>query len=397
MVTYLCVSQELKSILEKNRQEGARALGFLQRDHPEIAISVKTRQAIRAVLNSERDTIHSLMSGGLLDEVEVSKLQQMIEIKMKKLTKFPPTISAPTAEELLQSLPWLSKDAAQIQFFKRVAQLLFYDFGDIIIQANDPPSGIHLIVSGMVKITGRSPDLGSRKEKEKQHHIDYRSCGTILGELNCLTQQPMEVTITSETATQTCLIPIDSLLEAFDVFPEFPSLEYKIWLSLAVKISTTAIMENIIYQGWTYRKICNHLAKAYLVDLEINHKLNIYDGTMDDVVVVYGSCDDLQSLSSYNAPTLISRTTHQIVGTANVTKLLIVPSASAEAKDNSSSELERKNSLPCLRHAAQRRSSRHAGSGMLKTVVSDDSLVGRSQESLKVVEQKLMSSMKLEH
>lgn len=47
---------------------------------------------------------------------------------------------------------------------------------------------------------------------------------------------------------QTCLIPIDSLLEAFDVFPEFPSLEYKIWRSLAVKISTTAIMEHIIYQ-----------------------------------------------------------------------------------------------------------------------------------------------------
>lgn len=47
---------------------------------------------------------------------------------------------------------------------------------------------------------------------------------------------------------QTCLIPIDSLLEAFDVFPEFPSLEYKIWRTLAVKISTTAIMKHIIYQ-----------------------------------------------------------------------------------------------------------------------------------------------------
>ena len=47
---------------------------------------------------------------------------------------------------------------------------------------------------------------------------------------------------------QTCLIPIDSLLEAFDVFPEFPSLEYKMWHSLAVKISTVTIMEHIIYQ-----------------------------------------------------------------------------------------------------------------------------------------------------
>ncbi|XP_063053024.1 sodium/hydrogen exchanger 10-like [Engraulis encrasicolus] len=384
------ISKELKSVLEKNRQEGARALGFLQRDHPEIAISVKTRQAIRAVLNSERDTIHSLMSGGLLDEVEVAKLQQMIEIKMKKLTKFPPTISAPTAEELLRSLPWLSKDPAQIQFFKRVAQLLFFDFGDIIIQENHPPSGIHLIVSGMVKISGRNPDLGSKKARNQQ--TDYRSCGTILGELNCLTQQPMEVTITSETATQTCLIPIDSLLEAFDVFPEHPSLEYKIWLSLAVKISTTAIMENINYQGWSYRQICNHLAKAYVLDLEVNRKLNIYDGSMEDVVVVYGSCDDVQSLCSYNAPTLISRTTHRIVGTANITKLLIVPSASAKPMDSKSTiDLEKNTSLPCLRHAAQRRSSRTTGSGMLKTVLSNGSVL----EDMKVVEQEL-STVRLE-
>lgn len=65
-------------------------------------------------------------------------------------------------------------------------------------------------------------------------------------------------------------------------------------------------------KGWTYRTICNHLAKAYVVDLEVNHKLNIYDGTMEDVVVVYGSCDDIQSLSSYNAPSLISQSTHQV-------------------------------------------------------------------------------------
>ncbi|XP_041965553.1 sodium/hydrogen exchanger 10-like isoform X1 [Alosa sapidissima] len=389
------ISTELKSILEKNRLEGVRELGFLQRDHPEIAISVKTRQAIRAVLNSERDTIHSLMSGGLLDDIEAAKLQKMIEIKMKKLTKFPPTISAPTAEELLKSLPWLSKDTSQINFFKRVAQLLFFDFGDTIIQQNDAPRGIHLIVSGMVKITGYSPDLGGKKLKDRNQQTDYRSCGTILGELNCLTQQPMEVTVTSETATQTCLIPIDSLLEAFDVFPEFPSLEYKIWHSLAVKISTTAIMEHIVYQGWTYRQICNHLAKAYVVDLEVNRKLNIYDGTMEDVVVVFGRCDDLQSLSSYLAPVLISRTTHQIVGTANTTKLLIVPTAHLETKE-SCPELQKLNSVPCLRHAAQRRSSKHTGSGLLKTVVSGESLVGSSKESLKVVEQKVPSTVRLE-
>ncbi|XP_058858761.1 sodium/hydrogen exchanger 10-like [Acipenser ruthenus] len=71
------IAQKLRNILEKNRQEAVRELGLLQRDHPGIAISVKTRQAIRTVLNSERDTIHALMSGGLLDDNEALKLEKV--------------------------------------------------------------------------------------------------------------------------------------------------------------------------------------------------------------------------------------------------------------------------------------------------------------------------------
>lgn len=49
------------------------------------------------------------------------------------------------------------------------------------------------------------------------------------------------------------------------------------------------------------------------------------------------------------------------MGTANMTKLLIVPTAYTEAKDDSNeakesiTELQKLDSLPCLRHAVQRR------------------------------------------
>ncbi|XP_036423821.1 sodium/hydrogen exchanger 10-like [Colossoma macropomum] len=145
------VSKKLKGILEMNRQVAVKEIGLLQRNHPEIAISVKTRQAARAVLNSKRETIKSLMLLGLLDEVESKKLKKMIEIRMKKLTKFPPTIPAPTPGNLLQNVPWLHSDVAQIEFIKKVAKLMIFDFGDIIMHENDKPQGIHLIVSGVVK------------------------------------------------------------------------------------------------------------------------------------------------------------------------------------------------------------------------------------------------------
>ncbi|MGH0136878.1 UNVERIFIED_CONTAM: hypothetical protein FKN15_009590 [Acipenser sinensis] len=314
------IAQKLRNILEKNRQEAVRELGLLQRDHPGIAISVKTRQAIRTVLNSERDTIHALMSGGLLDDNEALKLEKMIEIKMKQLIKFPPTIPPPTAEELLVNVPWLEKGKLQIQFIKSRGKLLYFDYGDTIIREGDEPQGIHLVVSGMVKVHGTSPYLGTKRlalasdSAEMSRLTDYRSSGAILGDLNCLTQQRMEITVTCETATQTCFISIDTLFEAFDVFSEFPSLEYKIWHSLAVKISVSTFMENIIYQGWTYNKICAYLAHAYLVDVDMNSKFNTYDGSMEEAVLVYGSCDDTQNQKSYDAPSVISKITRQVRG-----------------------------------------------------------------------------------
>ncbi|KAK6472662.1 sodium/hydrogen exchanger 10-like [Huso huso] len=370
------IAQKLRNILEKNRQEAVRELGLLQRDHPAIAISVKTRQAIRTVLNSERDTIHALMSGGLLDDNEALKLEKMIELKMKQLIKFPPAIPPPTAEELLVNVPWLEKGKLQIQFMKSRGKLLYFDYGDTIIREGDEPQGIHLVVSGMVKVHGTSPYLGTKKlalasdSAEMSRLTDYRSSGAILGDLNCLTQQRMEITVTCETATQTCFISTDTLFEAFDVFSEFPSLEYKIWHSLAVKISVSTFIENVIYQGWTYNKICAYLAHAYLVDLDMNSKFNTYDGSMEEAVLVYGSCDDTQNQKSYDAPAVISKRTGQVTSTTNLTKLFIVPNASAEVKGRSpSAQLHDGRSAPCLRHAAaHRRDSKIATRGLLQTV-----------------------------
>lgn len=48
---------------------------MLQREHPGIGISVKTRQAIRTILNNGRDIIQELRGGGLLDETEAARLE----------------------------------------------------------------------------------------------------------------------------------------------------------------------------------------------------------------------------------------------------------------------------------------------------------------------------------
>ena len=46
----------------------------MHKEHPGIALSVKTHQAIRSVLNHCRDTVKQQLGSGLLDEADADKL-----------------------------------------------------------------------------------------------------------------------------------------------------------------------------------------------------------------------------------------------------------------------------------------------------------------------------------
>ena len=73
------------SVVNNENKKSLKAfdlLGLLQREYPGIAISVKTRQSIRSVLNTAMDTVHRLRGGGLLDETEAVKLEK-VNMKFK--------------------------------------------------------------------------------------------------------------------------------------------------------------------------------------------------------------------------------------------------------------------------------------------------------------------------
>ena len=48
--------------------------GLMRKEHPGVALSVKTHHAIRSVLNHCRDTIKQLMGAGMLDETDAERL-----------------------------------------------------------------------------------------------------------------------------------------------------------------------------------------------------------------------------------------------------------------------------------------------------------------------------------
>ena len=53
---------------------------MLTKQHPEIALSIKTRQAVRSVLNQLRDGVQELTMDGIIEETEGGKLEKVISI-----------------------------------------------------------------------------------------------------------------------------------------------------------------------------------------------------------------------------------------------------------------------------------------------------------------------------
>ncbi|XP_033119377.1 sodium/hydrogen exchanger 10-like [Anneissia japonica] len=320
MVDNQSILNDLKRRSETSRLEVIRELGLLQREHPGIAISVKTRQAIRTVLNHSRDTICELQGAGLLDETDAHKLQMHVEIRMKRLLNAPASIPPPPPEFLLRNVAWLEGDTKLIEFIKARAELLHYDFHEVIIKQGEKPNGIYLIVSGMVKLLGSSEDLDNENQQtlssthRGSHEVfeDYLTAGNVIGEMGLLTGKPRNATVTCETSVLVYYINLDDMHTAIETFTLEPSLEGRLWRVCGIRIATQLLLEQTAYQGWTQEKVKLHLEKSRLIDLrECNYILDIEDN-MDDVILIQGSAINAHTRDELFAPCVIHRNVHRL-------------------------------------------------------------------------------------
>lgn len=60
--------------VEATRLEVIRSMGLIRKEHPGVALSVKTHQATRTVLNHCQDVVRQILSNGMLDETDANTL-----------------------------------------------------------------------------------------------------------------------------------------------------------------------------------------------------------------------------------------------------------------------------------------------------------------------------------
>ncbi|XP_078333950.1 sperm-specific sodium:proton exchanger-like isoform X2 [Crassostrea virginica] len=378
MVDQKDIAKNLKQSSDNGRLDVIRCLGMLQKQHPDIALSIKTRQAIRSVLNNLRDGVHELLMDGILEEAEGTKLEKMVEEKMKRLLSFPPSLPLPPPDYMLKHVFWLRNDAKLIAYIKNQAKLISYNYEDVIIHEGDPPGGIYIIVSGMVRLESTTqpgkpiiyegkPASGSGLQV-KANLIDFLTSGNIIGEMGLLTKRPRSATVTCETAVQVLFISGEDMERAMVEFQSSePSLEYRLWHVCANRIATSILMKQPAYQGWTKEKIKLQLENSYLLDSDDIDVFTV-DSTMSDVVLINGFAQNVFTREVFSAPCYIPWTVLKLElqpERGPKTVLLVVPTemgqpthsqhVSGHDSKHGHGAFVRSISQLCLKHASNHR------------------------------------------
>ncbi|XP_076825235.1 sperm-specific sodium:proton exchanger-like [Clavelina lepadiformis] len=301
------IQKKLMHASNNNRLTVTREMGLLQRDHPGIAISVKTRNAIRTILNNSRDAIQQLCSGGVLDETEMQLLERGVELRQKRLSNFPSTLAPPPPEDLLENIYWVKGNPKLLEFVKAHAVCMDYDYGDVIMEEDDVVDGIHIIVYGMIKLFGslhghiqqirlrtdtfRNTLSAKQRNGDDDDDIpeandeDFLGSGNIIGEMGLLTQSNRSCTITCETAVQTYFLSKEDLELAFGLFSK---LKKAMWKVVAIRISAPLYLQHLEYQGTAIEQIHMHLSKGNIVELNETNPLFFISDDIIEVSIIYG-------------------------------------------------------------------------------------------------------------
>merc|ERR1712080_222185 len=271
-----------------------------------VAISVKTRQSIRMILNNSRDTLNELQSNGALDTEDTYKLNRAIEVKMKRQVQAPSYIKPKKPADILKNLTWLQNlEEDGIAYITSNIEMLSYDHGDVIVKQGEPSDGIYVIISGMVRLVGVSTGAVHLNKASINLKIssDYLCAGNVFGEMGVLTESVRNASVICETIVQAYFISAEKMHRAMQ---HFKGLKEDIWMVCAIRFAVPLIMADVSYKVYSkdhIRILCQQSELAKLGDKGI---LRITEKVLE-AVLVEGNLVCSLSREVYLGPILLPR------------------------------------------------------------------------------------------
>ena len=245
------ILQTLEEEIVENRMLGQTFLRNLRKNYPEIYTAVATRQAIRTLLNYERNTVERMQKNGQLESGEAYKIIDEIEERMKRLMYSPPIIDQPETENLLRaSALFKDLDAGIIEDVVPKFHTKIYSVGDPFIKENSHSDGLYFVARGTVRVS------------IDNHDVDVLSSGSFLGEIASLTGSRTAANVYAESPVTVFHLPIKDLNKITDKYPE---LHERIWNIGGSRIAENILCKTAPYKQWKSEQLKNLIKKGRVI------------------------------------------------------------------------------------------------------------------------------------
>ncbi|XP_064478693.1 sperm-specific sodium:proton exchanger-like [Ornithodoros turicata] len=299
-----------------NKLQTLKNVVDIQQRYPNIEVSTKTRQAARRILNKALDGLKELHEGGLLDDKQYSLLYGNLTWMIQKADGMPTNIivgNAPLCTML--SVPWLTRDVVP-SLLRSFYQ--FFEEGKALVERDQMHQSVHIICSGIVRVSGINEEPWNRsghlKNSDSTHYYfsegpfqDYLVAPETLGLLGFLTGKHCVSDAYCETDVEMCCIPMNVMTTLVEQHPEPPSLVYRMWFSIAIRIGLAVLLNQKCYQEWSHDKLKRFLESGIMPNLYYAIDFSL-DDAVQDVILVQGLVQCVKTQETFTGPTYIPPT-----------------------------------------------------------------------------------------
>ena len=258
-------SRLLKDEIRQNRLKGLEFIRNMHENYPEATVGIETKDAIRSILNHERNTIKKLKSDGMLEADEASRLIIAVEERMKTVMESSLSLRLPESEEVLREVTWLKGMPEElIGKIVTASEPKAYNTGDTVMKQGDDGDGMIVITRGSVKVS-----IGDLV-------VDIMGRGAVIGEMAVLGGIPRTANVVADSSV-TALWLTTASMQA--IMAESPKLSDSLWKTAGMRFAENLLGTKDPYNGWDQMRLRRWLNEGEVSGPADGENVNLYGKT----------------------------------------------------------------------------------------------------------------------
>ena len=291
----------LKDEIRQNRLSGLKFIRNMHENYPEATVGIETKDAIRSVLNHERNTIKKLKSEGMLEADEASRLIIAVEERMKDVMDSSLELRLPEPEEVLREVNWL-KGMADTLIAKIVnaSESRVYNTGDTIMNQGGEGDGMIVITRGSVKVS-----IGDIV-------VDIMGRGSVIGEMAVLAGVPRTANVVADSSVTALWLTTESMQ---GIMAESPELSGSLWKTAAMRFAENLIGTKSPYNSWDQMRLRRWLNEGEVSAPTDGESVNLYGKV---AILVSGQASASAGAEAISAPAMLDLAEATFSGNAKV-------------------------------------------------------------------------------